>query len=225
MSDNIPTNPTVLRILLADDHSFIREGLKGLIGKQSDMEVVGEANDGQEAVSKAAEYLPDIVVMDVTMPRMSGMQATKQIKKAHPRIKVLGLSMHEDTSYLRGLLEAGASGYVLKRSAPQELIQALRSVAEGNTYLDPAVAARAATVFISKTPLRGEVAGAALSERENAVIRLVALGYTNREIAERIDLSVKTAETYRARAMEKLGFSTRADLVRHAAVLGWFGEN
>ena len=223
---NTPHQPgPKLRIFLADDHSFILEGLKALIGAQPDMDVVGEAEDGEEALLKVADCRPDVVVMDVTMPRMGGMQATAQIRKAFPDIKVLALSMHEDATYLRGLLEAGASGYVLKRSAPQELIQALRHVAAGATYLDPAVASKVTAAFVGKPPLRGEATGMALSEREEAVIRLVAQGFTNREIAQRLDLSVKTVETYRARAMEKLGLSTRADLVRHAAARGWLADS
>ncbi len=213
-----------LRILLADDHGFIREGLKALISAQPDMEVIGEAEDGEAAVRAAGDCTPDVVVMDVSMPLLSGTQATMRLRESCPGIKVLALSMHEDVAYLRALLEAGASGYVLKRSAPQELIQALRHVASGGTYLDPAVASRLTTAFVGRSALRGEAAGQPLSTREEAVIRLVALGHTNREVAERLDLSVKTAESYRARAMEKLNLTSRAALVRHAAACGWLSD-
>jgi two-component system response regulator NreC len=215
------TDRALLRVLLVDDHSFIREGLKGLISKQRDMEVVGEAEDGELAVWRAIDCLADVVVMDISMPRMNGMLATAEIKRKCPHTQVLALSMHEDVTYLKALIEAGASGYILKRSAPQELIRAIRHIAAGETYLDPAVAGRVTSIFAGKSVLRGDVLGTPLSEREEAVIRLVARGHTNREVAERLELSVKTAETYRARAMEKLGFSTRTDLVRHASVRGW----
>lgn len=222
MSSPIPA--ASLRILLADDHGFIREGLKALISAQPDMEVIGEAVDGASAVREAQDCAPDIVVMDISMPGMNGTQATAAIRAACPSVRVLALSMHEDATYLRGLLEAGASGYVLKRSAPQDLIQALRHVAAGGVYLDPALAAKVMTGFVSNPSLRGEMAGAALSEREETVIRLVARGHTNREIAQRLELGIKTVESYRARAMEKLEISSRADLVRHAAAYGWLGD-
>lgn len=216
--------PPRLRVLLADDHGFIREGLKALVSAQPDMEVVGEAGDGEAALQVVEDCAPDIVVMDVSMPRLNGTQATAQIRARCPNVKVLALSMHEDTAYLRGLLEAGASGYVLKRSAPQELIQALRHVAAGGTYLDPALASRLTAALVGRPSLRGENAGQPLSEREDAVIRLVARGYTNREVAEQLGLSIKTAESYRARAMEKLELASRAELVRHAAVQGWLAD-
>jgi len=225
MSNALCRSEAKLRIFLVDDHSFILEGLKALIGAQPDMDVIGEAENGEMAVLKVADCLPDVVVMDVSMPRMGGMQATVQIRKSCPNVRVLALSMHEDTTYLRALLEAGASGYVLKRSASQELIQALRHVAAGATYVDPAIASKVTAAFVGTPSLRGEAAGMSLSEREEAVIRIVAQGYTNREIAERLDLSVKTVETYRARAMEKLGLASRADLVRFAAARDWLGDS
>jgi DNA-binding NarL/FixJ family response regulator len=225
LPNTILSDRAVLRILLADDHSFIREGLKGLIAKQHDMEVVGEAEDGELAVWHAGDCSPDVVVMDISMPRMNGVLATKEIKRVCPHTQVLALSMHEDVTYLRALIEAGASGYILKRSAPQELIRAIRHVAAGETYLDPAVAGRVTSIFVGKSMLRGEVVGTPLSEREESVIKLVARGHTNREVAERLELSVKTTETYRSRAMEKLGFSSRADLVRHASVRGWLDDD
>ena len=216
--------PTPLRIFLADDHAVVREGLKTLINAQPDMEVVGEAEDGHEAVLKADNCASDIVVMDLSMPRMNGVQATEVLRKMCPEMKVLALTMHEDASYLRSLLEAGASGYVLKRSAPQDLVHALRSVAGGGTYIDPALAGKVVGSFVQKPPLRGEIAGLSLSEREEEVLRLVALGYTNKEIGARLSISSKSVETYKARAMEKLELESRVDIVRHAAQLGWLGE-
>lgn len=213
-----------LRILLVDDHGFVREGLKALIRVQPDMEVVGEAEDGEAALKKTDDCIPDIVVMDISMPRMNGTEATKQMKAACPAIKVLALSMHEDATYLRGLLEAGANGYVLKRSAPQELIQALRSVAAGGTYLDPAVAAKVTNAFTRKAALRGETLGQDLSEREEDVLRRTAQGYSSKEIAAQLGVSMKTVESYKARAQEKLGIASRADIVRYAAQKGWLQD-
>ena len=225
MSESLPEPPPRLRIFLVDDHSFIREGLKSLINAQPDMEVVGEASDGQAALGQTGTCTPDIVVMDVSMPRMNGTQATQAIKRACPDTKVLALSMHEDMTYLRGLLEAGASGYLLKRSAPQDLIVALRSVAQGGTYLDPAMAGRLAAGFVRRQQtLRGEVVGQDLSERESDVLRLIARGHSNKEIGAQLSISVKTVETYKARAMEKLNLASRTDIVRYAAQQGWLQE-
>lgn len=214
-----------MRIFLADDHTFIREGLKVLIERQGDMEVVGEADNGESAFQQARDCEPDIVVMDLSMPGMNGAQATMKLKQACPRIHVLALSMHEDTTYLRALLEAGASGYVLKRSAPQELVQAIRSIAAGGTYLDPALAGKVTADFVRRrSTLRGEIAGSDLSERESDVLRLVAQGYSGKEIASQIGVSLKTVESYKTRALEKIGIESRADIVRYAALKGWLQD-
>ena len=229
MPDTPGAPPRKLRVLLADDHGIIREGLKALIDAQPDMEVAGEAADGEEACRRARDCSADVVVMDLSMPKMGGTQATAQIKERCPGTKVLALSMHEDAAYLRALLEAGASGYVLKRSAPQDLVRAVRAVAAGGTYLDPALAGKLVGGLLGGRPrqpagLRGETQGQALSEREEAVLRLIALGHTSREVAERLSVSAKSVETYKARAMEKLGIEGRADIVRHAVRHGWLGE-
>lgn len=216
--------PRALRVLLADDHAFIREGLKALIALQDDIEVVGEAEDGAEAIRLSGACRPDIVIMDVSMPVINGAEATKRILEADSSVKVLALSMHEDRAYLHGLLEAGASGYVLKRSAPQELIRALRSVSNGGMYLDPAIAGKVAAPFIERPALRGDAYGMPLSDREDVVIRLVARGLTNREIAGELKLSIKTVETYKTRSMEKLGLVSRAEIIRHAYMRGWLGD-
>ncbi|MBW3624248.1 MAG: response regulator transcription factor [Armatimonadetes bacterium] len=210
-----------LRIFLADDHAVVREGLKTLINAEPDMEVIGEAEDGRDALEKTKGCDPDIVVMDLSMPRMNGTQATEALRKSCPDMKVLALTMHEDTSYLRSLLEAGASGYVLKRSAPQELVHALRSVAGGGTYIDPALAGKMVGSFVQKPPLRGEIEGQDLSEREEAVLRLIAQGYTNKEVGAQLSISSKSVETYKARAMEKLALESRVDIVRYAVQRGW----
>lgn len=213
-----------LRIFLADDHDIVCAGLKTLVDAQSDMEVIGQAHDGESACRSACEFQPDVIVMDISMPGMNGAQATEQIKRTCPDIKVLALSVHEDTSYLRKLLEASASGYVLKRSAADTLIQAIRIVASGGIYLDPALAGKVVDSFVGKQPPMSATIVAALSERETDVVRLTALGYSNKEIATQLNLSVKTVETYKARAMEKLRLTSRVGLVRYAMQQGWLQE-
>jgi len=212
-----------LRVLLADDHAVVREGLKALINSQSDMEVVGEAADGLIACTLSATLGPDVVVMDVTMPRLTGSQATARIRQECPTVRVLALTVHEDKAYIRQLLAAGAVGYVLKRAAAAELIQAIRAVATGGVYLDPTMASKVVGGFIGTTAVVAASAGA-LSEREADVARQTAAGHSNKVIAAKLELSVKTVETYRARAMEKLGLHSRADLVRYAVQEGWLQD-
>ncbi len=211
-----------LRIFLADDHAVVREGLKALINAQAGMTVVGEAADGLDACERVAVLQPDVVVMDVSMPGLTGSQATETIRKDCPFVKVLALTVHEDKGYIRQLLAAGAAGYVLKRAAAEELIHAIRVVASGGVYLDPTMAGKVVGGFVRR-PSEGNVANGSgvLSEREVEVSRMTASGYSNKEIAGRLDLSVKTVETYRARGMEKLGLSSRAELVRYAVQQGW----
>jgi DNA-binding NarL/FixJ family response regulator len=228
--------PQKLRILLADDHAVVREGIKTLVNAQTDMEVIDEATDGFEALHKAGTCQPDVVIMDVSMPHLGGAGATAQLRETCPRLKILALSMHEDKSYLRQLLEAGASGYVLKRSAADDLIRAIRTIAGGGVYLDPALAGKVVGSFVRASGvgisagsapgpvgagLRGEIEGSALSERETEVLGLIAQGYSNKEIAAQLSISVKTVETYKARSMEKLGLVSRAEIVRYALAQGW----
>jgi DNA-binding NarL/FixJ family response regulator len=210
-----------LQIFLADDHLVVREGLKTLINAQPDMIVIGEADDGQIAWQQARDCRPDVVIMDITMPRMNGVQATEQLKQACPDVKVLALSVHEDTSYLRQLLAVGASGYVLKDVAADVLIQAIRLVAAGGIYLDPTLAGHVIARYVRIPSVASELLGTTLSERETEVVQRVAQGYSNREIAAQLRLSTKTVETYRARAMEKIGLDSRAALVRYALEHGW----
>jgi DNA-binding NarL/FixJ family response regulator len=212
---------TSLRIFLADDHAVVREGLKSLIDAQPDMEVTGEAGDGNAACERVPELRPDVVVMDVSMPGMSGALATERLRQTCPQVKVLALTVHEDKGYLRQLLEAGAAGYVLKRAAAEELIRAIRTVAAGGVYLDPALAATVVGGFVRKPAGKGVPQGADLSDRETEVARLVAAGHSNKEIAGQLGLSVKTVETYKSRSLEKLGLRSRADLVRYAVGRGW----
>ena len=213
-----------LRIVLADDHNVVREGLKALVNAQEDMEVVGEAADGRTACERALELGPDVVVMDVSMPELSGAMATAQLKQARPGIRVVALTVHEDKTYLKQLLEAGASGYVLKRAVADDLIRAIRTVAGGGTYLDPVVAGKVVGGFVHGPPTPGESRGHELSDREEEVLRLIARGHTNKDIAARLDISVKTVETYKTRSMEKLGLGSRAEIVKYAVGQGWLAE-
>lgn len=208
-----------LHILIADDHAIVREGLKRLIEAQPDMEVQGEAAEGREAIKKAIQLRPDIAVLDISMGEFGGIHVTKQLKSSCPSVRVLVLTVHEDNTYVQALLQAGAAGYILKRAASDELITAIRSIAEGGTYLDPRVAGRLVNILIQ--PANAPSATAQLSERESEIIRLIALGYTNKEAASELRISVKTVETYRARSMEKLGLRSRIDVVRVAAERGW----
>ncbi len=213
-----------LRIFLADDHAVVRAGLKTLVDAQSDMVVVGEASDGQAALEQMRDCPADVVIMDISMPELNGAAATDQLRQQCPDIKVLALSVHEDTGYLRKLLEAGASGYVLKRSAADTLIQAIRMVAAGGMYLDPAIAGKVVGSLLGKPVVVGDPMAAELSERETDVVRLIAQGYSNKEIATLLNLSVKTVETYKARAMEKIGLDSRVAIVRYALQRGWLQE-
>jgi DNA-binding NarL/FixJ family response regulator len=215
-----PATPRKLTILLADDHVVMREGLRRLIESEADMEVVCEAADGDEALQLATRLRPDIAVFDVSMRQLSGPDAARCLRKVCPDTKVLGLSMHEDTSYVREMVDAGASGYVLKRAASEELIGAIRMVAAGGTYVDPRVTGRLLQSLVPRRSLSSDPH--ALSEREEVVLRQIAQGFSNKEIAAQLDLSVKTIETYKARAMEKLGLRSRVDIIRTAASRGWF---
>lgn len=211
----------VLKILLADDHPIVREGLKTLILTQPDMEVIGEASDGQEACQQASLLQPDLVIMDISMPGLGGTQATERLCRECPDTKVLVLTIHEDKGYIRQLLAAGAAGYVLKRAAGEELIHAIRVVSAGRTYLDPDMAGKVVTGFVRRTGESLPTKGPSLSDRELEIAKLTASGHSNKEIGNLLDLSVKTVETYRTRGMEKLGLSSRVDLVRYAVQQGW----
>lgn len=214
---------TKLRIMLADDHETVREGLKMIVNAQDDMEVVGFAADGREAVTKAQELLPDVLVMDISMPKLNGLKATEKIKEVCPQVKVLTLSRHADDGYIRELLGAGACAYVLKQSAPSELIHAIRAVAAGGKYIDPKLAAKVMDNY-SDRAARGDAKGS-LTDRESEVLRLIALGYSNKEIAARLSLSVKTVEVHKANAMRRLNITSRIDLVRYAIFQGWLQDH
>lgn len=215
-----------IRILLVEDHETVRAGIRMIVGAQPDMEVVGEAGDGREAIERAQELSPDVVVMDVSMPRMNGLKATGRLLELCPLTKVLTLTRHTDDGYLQELLRAGSSGYVLKQSQPAELLRAIRAVAAGGKYLDPTITGKVLGNYVSRSAsLRGDTQGAQLSEREQEVLRLIAWGHSNKEIAARLDLSVKTVEAHKANAMRKLDMRSRIDIVRYAVLQGWLEVN
>lgn len=213
-----------LRIFLADDHVVMREGLRSLVNAQADMMVVGEAGNGRTALLKARELQPDVVIMDVSMPDLNGIQVTEKLKRACQKITVLVLTAHDDSGYLRQLLAVGASGYVLKKVAAEELINAIRVVAAGGVYLDPTLAGKVVGGFVGKRRIKGGPQRSELSEREAEVLRLVAWGYTNKEAAGYLAISVKTVETHKANLMEKLDLKSRVEIVRYALRQGWLRE-
>lgn len=213
-----------LRIFLVDDHAVMREGLRLLLGTQSDMEVSGQAGDGRSALEQVAALQPDVVLMDLSLPLLNGIQVTEQLKQAYPKMSVLALTRHRDLSYLRQIMQAGASGYVLKQAAAQVLIGAIRIVAAGGTYLDPELAGRVLHSYLGQQVQRELSQEAELSEREEEVIRLIAWGRSNKEIAAQLAISIKTVEYHKARSMEKLGLYSRADIVRYAVGQGWLKE-
>jgi two-component system response regulator NreC len=210
-----------LRVLLADDHVTVRHGLKLLIDSQPDMKVVSEASDGATAVQRALELKPDVVVMDISMPGMNGLVATRKLKAAQPGAAIVTLTRHGDDPYLQELLRAGVSGYVLKQSAPAELIQAIRAAAAGGQYLDSTLTARVTARFLGREGKRVARSGATVTDRESEVLRLIASGYSNKEIAARLALSVKTVEAHKANAMRKLDLNGRIDIVKYAVLQGW----
>jgi len=210
-----------LRILLADDHAIVRQGLRLLIDSQPDMTVIGEAADGDAVVAQARALPPDVVVMDISMPGSNGLTATRTLKQRHPGVVVLVLTRHEEDTYLQELLRAGASGYVLKQSPPPQLLQAIRIVGAGGIYLDPALTARVADGLLDGRQDAARAPDGPISDREAQVLRLVAVGHSNKEIADRLTISVKTVEVHKANAMRKLGLTGRVDVIRYGVLQGW----
>jgi DNA-binding NarL/FixJ family response regulator len=211
-----------LRILLADDHVTMRRGLCLLIDNEPDMQVVSEVSDGGAALREAAAQKPDVVVMDISMPGMNGLAATRAFKQQQPDVAIVTLTRHTDDSYVQELLRAGVSGYVLKQSAPSELLQAIRAAAAGGQYLDSTLTARVTALVLGRAnkPSRA----VALSDREADVLRLIASGYSNKEIAGQLSLSVKTIEAHKANGMRKLGLTGRIGIVQYAVLQGWLDK-
>ncbi len=215
-----------LRIIIAEDHETVREGLKMIVESQEDMEVIGEAGDGRKAVELAQELKPDLVLMDVSMPVLNGLTASAKLNRIMPEIKILTLTRHTDEAYLQELLQAGVSGYVLKQSAATELLYAIRTVAAGNKFLDPSITGKVFNNYTEKHgKLRGEIRGVKLTGRESETLRLIALGYSNKEIAEQFDLSIKTIESHKANAQKKLDINSRKEIISYAILQGWMQEN
>jgi DNA-binding NarL/FixJ family response regulator len=185
------------------------------------MTVVGEAADGAAVLQQAAAVEPDIVVMDLSMPGMNGLVATRALKKARPSVEVVALTRHDDETFLQEVLRAGASGYVLKQSNPVEFLQAIRAVAAGGVYLDPAMTPRVADGLLAKASVARDPTPSPISERETDVLRLIAVGHSNKEVAAQLKISVKTVEVHKANAMKKLGLAGRVDLIRYGVLQGW----
>ena len=213
-----------LRVLLVDDHATVRHGLRLLIDSQPDMEVVGEAADGAEATKQTMALAPDVVVMDISMPGVNGLAATRTLAELPRRPHVVALTRYGDHAYLQEVLRAGASGYVLKQSASTELLQAIRAIAGGGHYLDSALTSRVTDLFLDREGRKSTQRRAAITDREAEVLRLIAWGHSNKEIAAQLDLSVKTIEVHKANAMRKLGFGGRIDIVRYAILQGWLQD-
>jgi DNA-binding NarL/FixJ family response regulator len=209
-----------IRVALADDHPVVLAGVEALLQRAPDIELVGQATGGDEALRLFRELAPDVAVTDISMPGLNGLDLVRRLAAECPQIKLLALTVHEDRAYVEPLLEAGARGYLLKRSAAEDLVRAIRAVAEGGIYLDPVVAG----IAIDASATGSAASGGELSERERDVLRLTAAGHSNKEIAARLGISSKTVETYKVRASGKLGLRTRAEIVRYGVEQGWLEQ-
>ncbi len=217
-----------LRVFLADDHPVVLAGVRALVLADAGMQIVGEARDGPSTLQRVSELCPDVTVLDLSMPGMNGIEVARRLRERGSACRILVLTVHEDRAYLRQLMDAGVAGYLLKRSAADELCRAIRSVAEGGVYLDPAIAGtlldRGNSVVIPCEAV-GAVGGRPeLSEREAEVLRLTASGHSNKVIANALEIGLKTVETYKARAMTKLGFHSRVEVIRFALRQGWLDK-
>ncbi|HEY8324104.1 MAG TPA: response regulator transcription factor [Ktedonobacterales bacterium] len=212
-----PAPQKLIRVLLADDHTILRAGLRMMLDAQPDIEVVGEASDGRQALAEAQRLQPDVVLMDITMPEMNGIEATRQVKRALDSTRVLILTMHENEEYLFQVLRAGASGYILKEAASTELISAIRIVCAGRFYMSPSAQSMMVGDYLQRVRSGEERDSySALTEREREILKLVAEGHTNNQIAERLFISPKTVDTHRTHIMDKLNLHSRAELVKYA---------
>ena len=206
-----------IKVLLAEDHTIVRKGIRALLDAEDDIEVVGEAEDGQEAIAQVAQFSPDLVLMDNTMPVLNGLEATRQIKKRFPEVKVLTLTMHTTEEYVHQFLQAGASGYLIKKTAPKELITAIHAVHQGDSYLSPSISKVVIDGYIQQSPsINVEDNYEKLTDRERQILQMITEGFSNREIAERLCLSVKTVNNHRLNLMDKLDIHNTAKLVKYA---------
>ena len=206
-----------IKVVVADDHAIVREGVRMILAREQDIEVVGEAGDGQQALDLVASLRPQVVIMDISMPGMGGIEATQLVKAKHPEVQVLVLTMHEDETYVFQLLRAGAAGYVLKRAAAQDLVQAVRAAAKGEAFLYPSIARKVVEDYLRRVETgeeRERYDG--LTTREKEILTLIAQGLSNQQIAEKLYISIKTVQTHRAHILEKLGLHDRTELVRYA---------
>ena len=212
----------MISVVLVDDHAVVRSGIRLLLNGQDDIEVIGEAGNGHDAIFRARALKPDVILLDVVMPGESGIEVLPKLLKESPETKVLVLSMQDDPRYVREAFAAGANGYVLKEAADEEVVSAIREIAQGGRYVHPTLGARMVTADAEE---RAAAEADPLSEREREVLQLLALGHTNQEIAEKLYISVRTAESHRAHIMQKLGLATRAELVRYALSQGLLTED
>ncbi|MFN8491150.1 MAG: response regulator transcription factor [Caldilineaceae bacterium] len=213
-----------LRILLVDDHAMLRTGLQMVVNSQPDMEVVGQASSGAEALVQAQACQPDLVVMDISLPGLNGVEATEAIRQRWPEMRVLVFTRHDDPGYLRRLLHAGATGYLLKNAAANDLVNAIRVVAAGGAYVDPSLVSSVVESLTHRAAALAPPLGE-LTSREREVLHLIAWGQSNKEIAAQLGISVKTVEYYKAQATEKLHLHSRTDIVRYALIQGWLNPN
>jgi DNA-binding NarL/FixJ family response regulator len=211
-----------IRVLIAEDHETVRQGLRALLGNRPDIEVIGEASNGRVAVDRVCALKPDIAILDLSMPEMSGLAATREIRERAPEVAVIAMTRHTEDAYVQELLSAGASGYVVKQSPVEELLKAIRAVATGERYLDASLVARNAKAYLSRYGTSH--ARPPISEREASVLRLMAIGHSNKEIAAALDIAVKTVEVHKANAMRKLDLRGRIDVVKYAVMNGWLQE-
>jgi two-component system response regulator NreC len=210
------------RVLLVEDHVVVRQGLKALFAGEGDIEVVGEADDGREALRRVSELQPDVVLMDISMPGFNGIEATRQIRQDHPDVKVVILSMHSHEEYVFQVLRAGASGYVLKQSDSSEVLIAIRAALSGGSFLSPPISRAVIDDYVRRAEARGQGETLdLLTSREREVLQLLAEGLSNQEIAEQLNISVKTVETHRGNMMKKLGVDSKTELVKYALRKGW----
>lgn len=211
----------IIKVALADDHPVVLAGVKALLEGVPDITVVGEATSGGAALELIEQTMPDIAVIDISMPEISGIELAKKAATLAPDVKLLALTVHEDRAYVQPIMKAGAKGYLLKRSAADELVRAIRAIADGGIYLDPAIAEKALSPRPNDDDTPDRSARAELSQREAEVLQYISQGLSNKEIGARLDISVKTVETHKARGIEKLGLRTRADIVRYGIARRW----